>query len=598
MRATPLVSSALAACALAGAPAPRAAAEPARAAGPEVHQAERIARRSLEVARALVREGRLEHAEAALRRGLDADPEHPRLHRTLAEVLAALGRHAEAAREGSRAEALDPPAAPLPDGPLDLPAAGLLVVLLPPEPDAKHPERLAGWPEQREIRALEARLAVRLRGARVAHADFETVAEARAWLAERRPARALALRLERAFCADSIKDGRFALGLVRVAAAPAGAAEAATALGREVIFDPGPPCEAEAVGRALERALGVPGVAAALRAPGRPAAGFPGPVIRELFPGLGRRIEAELRAGELLLAAGEIEAAAAAFRRAAAVDPEDPVVRAYVFEAEATIALAAELAQRAGEPPGALRLDPRLSEAQLAAAEARLRDEEQRRRELLAALAVLDEDVRAPEPQLLAALRPVEIPDATAFGPRLARRRAGGEIEARAAYAPDGTTLARYYFAAGAESPVLREDDTDGDRRPDRWIAYEGATRREIYESGGTGPAAGGRERPGVRIVFAEGGERVARVEIDDDGNGRPERILHYQAGALSGEARDSDGDGSLDTFDRLDAAGRVALREEDLDGDGAIDVRSVYEAGRLIRRELSHPELLPGRES
>jgi hypothetical protein len=138
---------------------------------------------------------------------------------------------------------------------------------------------------------------------------------------------------------------------------------------------------------------------------------------------------------------------------------------------------------------------------------------------------------------------------------------------------------------------VLREDDTDGDRRADRWIAYEDDARSEVYE-------AHGADRPAVRVVFAEAGARVARVELDDDADGRPERILHYQRGALSGEARDSDGDGRLDTFDRLDAEGRVALREEDVDGDGAIDVRSVYEAGRLIRRELSRPELVPGRES
>ncbi len=598
MRAVAVACSALACAALAGSPS-RARADPSAAAAPEARAAERIARRSLEDARALVREGRLEHAEMALRRGLDAHPDHARLHRTLAEVLAAQGRHDEATRERGLADALEPPPGPLPEGPLDLPAAGLLVLVLPPEPDVAHPERLAGaWPEQREIRALEARLAVRLRGARVVQADFETLEEARAWLAGRRPQRALSLRLERAWCSDSIKDGRFALGVVRAAAAAAGAAEGGAALGREVILDPGPACEAEAVGRALERALAAPEVAAALSVPGQPGAGFSRRAIRELFPGLGRRIEAELRAGEGLLAAGEIEAAAAAFGRAAAVDPEDPVVRAYVFEAEATLALAAELARRAGEPAGPLRLDPRMTEEQLAAAEARLRDEERRRRELQAALAVLDEDVRAPDPKLLAALRAVEIPDAAAFGPSLARRRAGGEVEARAAFTPDGTILARYYFPTGSESPVLREDDTDGDRRPDRWIAYEGATRREVYESTPRDGPAGASPRPGVRIVFAEGGERVARVEIDGDADGRPERILHYQAGTLSGEARDSDGDGSLDTFDRLDAAGRVALREEDVDGDGAIDVRSVYEAGRLIRRELSRPGLLPGRES
>jgi hypothetical protein len=97
-----------------------------------------------------------------------------------------------------------------------------------------------------------------------------------------------------------------------------------------------------------------------------------------------------------------------------------------------------------------------------------------------------------------------------------------------------------------------------------------------------------------VRLVFTESGTRIARVEIDADADSIPERILHYRDERVAGEARDTDGDGRLDTFDRLDAAGRVAMREEDVDGDGAIDVRSVYEAGRLVRRELSQPQPPP----
>jgi hypothetical protein len=306
-----------------------------------------------------------------------------------------------------------------------------------------------------------------------------------------------------------------------------------------------------------------------------------------LFPGIGLRIEAELRAGERLLAEGRISEAAARFRSAAEIDPEDPATRAYLHEAEATIALAAELARRAGEPEGEIRLDPRMTAAQLAAAEARLLEEERTRNELLAALAVLDEDVRPPKASLLAALHPAEISDASGPGPSLARRRAGGEIEARVAWAPDGTLLARYFFPVGSDQPVLREDDTNGDRKPDRWIAYEGDVRSEVYE-------AGASDRPAVRLVFSESGTRVARVEIDDDSDGHPERILHYRDERVSGEARDTNGDGRLDTFDQIDSAGRVAMREEDIDGDGAIDVRSVYEAGRLIRRELSRPELFP----
>ncbi len=555
----------------------------------EARAAERIVRRSLEDARALIREGRLEHAEMALRRGLEANPEHARLHRTLAEVLATQGRSDAAARERRLADALDPPARPLSEEPLDVPTGGLLVVMLPPEALAGHPERVSGdWPEGREVRALEARVRVRLLGARIVHADFESVAEARAWLAQRAPRRVLALRIERAWCGESIKDGRFAIGAVRAAAAATGMPRAGEALGREVILDPGPACEAEALARALERALAAPEIAAALRAPDLGAQGLPGSALRALFPGIGRRIEAEIRAGERVLAEGRISEATARFRAAAEIDPEDPATRAYLHEAEATIALAAELARRAGEPEGEIRLDPRMTPAQLAAAEARLLEEERTRNELLAALAVLDEDVRPPKASLLAALHPARISDASGPGPSLARRRAGGEIEARVAWAPDGTILARYFFPVGSDRPVLREDDTDGDRKPDRWIAYEGDARSEIYE-------AGASDRPALRLVFSESGTRVARVEIDDDSDGHPERILHYQDERVSGEARDTNGDGRLDTFDRIDSAGRVAMREEDIDGDGAIDVRSVYEAGRLIRRELSRPELLQG---
>ena len=59
------------------------------------------------------------------------------------------------------------------------------------------------------------------------------------------------------------------------------------------------------------------------------------------------------------------------------------------------------------------------------------------------------------------------------------------------------------------------------------------------------------------------------------------------------GEERDTNGDGRIDVFDRLDEDGAVHLREEDLDGDGEIDVRSEYRDGRLVRRELRDPSLL-----
>ena len=53
-----------------------------------------------------------------------------------------------------------------------------------------------------------------------------------------------------------------------------------------------------------------------------------------------------------------------------------------------------------------------------------------------------------------------------------------------------------------------------------------------------------------------------------------------YSRGTPSSEARDTDGDGALDTFDRLSPEGSVLVREQDVDGDGAIDLREVWSRG------------------
>lgn len=99
---------------------------------------------------------------------------------------------------------------------------------------------------------------------------------------------------------------------------------------------------------------------------------------------------------------------------------------------------------------------------------------------------------------------------------------------------------------------------------------------------------------PALHFVFADGGEPLLRVEMDTRGDGQPERVFRYESGRLQVEELDTDGDGRRDRVDHFDAAGRVALREEDLDGDGAVDVRSLYEGGRLVRREFSDPRLVP----
>ena len=566
-------------------------------AAPSRAERERFARRMLEEARAFEAQERHQAAERAARRGLEAQPDDAALLRALARALEADGQADEARALYERAERLDPPPPTPPQLPLKASSRDLLIVLLRPDPQHSDPDRVPHeWPDAVVAEALERRLRLRLPEATLASFEPETVADARRRLSRTTPRAAISLRVERAFCDSSVKDGRIAVSWLRVAAERPGLASDGPQLVREVVHEPRMPggCRREAVARALERAfelsvveraLTAPAIPPGLRAPVVQQAGWSRTAIRALFPELGQRMHEELDAGRLWIASGDVAAAAEAFYRAAHIDPDDPDVRAYQNEADATLALAGELAPGALEPGV---LDPRFTPAQRIAAEARLAEERRRREDLLAALAVLDEDVRVPGPRTLRALRRIEIRDVDAFGPALARSRAGGEIEARAAYAPDGSLLSVYFFPESAALPVLREDDTSGDGRTDRWIGYDQGVRREIWEA----PLGGGQ--PGVRVVFSAGGHELERIEFDSNSDGRLDRVFHYVDGALAGENRDTNGDGALDTFDRFDQQGQLVLREEDLDGDGRIDVRSIFSGGRLVRREITDAVHVP----
>jgi tetratricopeptide (TPR) repeat protein len=469
------------------------------------------------------------------------------------------------------------------------PSSQLLVALLAPGSGDEQPGRLArDWPDGDIADVLEQRLRVRLPDATVLHATAESVAASRTWIAEFAPRAAISLRADRAYCGDTLKDGPFALARLRVGVATADSPTGESRRVREVMSYPRPwaRCESLAVSRALEQALALPEVRTALRAPRVSGGTWSTAALRALFPELGQRLTAELEAGRRRLALGDLAGAEAAFRRAARIDPDDPQVRAYLAEIDATLAITRDLDTTAGE--SALPLDPRLSRAERSALEAQLAEEQRRREDLLAALAVLDEEVEPPPARVLAVLRPVEVGDPQAFGPALARARSDGVVESRAAYAPDGTPLARYYFAAGSERPVLREEDSSGDGQPDRWIVYEGRARSELWED------ANGSGRPQVRVVFGPGGRAVVRIEFFANGGKGLERVFHYANGALVSADHDTNGDGALDRFDRFDAEGRLHERGEDLDGDGRVDLRSIYREGKLVRREVASPASLP----
>ena len=420
-----------------------------------------ISRHVLEQGRALLREGRNEAAEHVFRRGVVQDPDNAALHGALARALEAQGRTDDAAKAWARADALRAPLPPLPLQPLSGRGAGALVAIIPAEsesPGSAAPE----WPAPELERVLDERLALRLPEARVLRADPGSVGAARQWLAAQGARVALSLALERVWCGFTVKDGELSVAVLRVASAAQG--EAASPRSLTAAFEPRLPgdCRDEAVARALERALAEPSLQRSLAANGN--AEWSREALRALFPGIGRRLNEAIRSGRALLAAGELGEAQRAFESAAAIDPGDPDVQAYLADTALTLALARELAGHSGAAD-AEHLEPRLPAARRAAAERALEEERRRRDELLAALAVLDEDLAPPPDTTLAALRDAELGDPEAFGPRLARERAQGEVVVRAAYAPDGSELARYYLPQKGGAPVLREEDTDAERR-------------------------------------------------------------------------------------------------------------------------------------
>jgi tetratricopeptide (TPR) repeat protein len=553
---------------------------------PNERDVELFVQRRLADARAFRAQDRLEAAERALERALALAPDHAPAHRLMARVLEDQGRMAAAREHWARADALDPPPPPPPDTPVAESTRDLAVLLVGGADDEDDASARARRPDPAlERRVLENRLQTRLPEASIAPSDPESVAEARALLRGQRVRAALSLRVERGFCGSSQKDGDFAVVWLRVASAAPGGLVVPPVIVREVISDPpgGEACVPTALSRALERVLRESGALRALRE--RSRGDWPSPALRALFPGLGRRVAAEIERGRAALATGRIADSADAFRGALAVDPEDADARAYLREAEDTLAIARALggdAQVPGEAGGELHFS--LTPAERSIAESLLAEERQRRDELLAALVVAEVDERPPPPEAIASLRPLPLPEPPAHGPRLARARSDGPIEARGLYDGSGSVVALYYFAGGSREPLLREEDVDGDGRPDRWIVYSGGARHELIEDRNADGA------PDVVVGYGPDGEAVERIELDVDADGVTERVFRYAGGRLASESRDTDGDGRLDRVESFDAGGDVVAREEDLNGDGKVDVRSTFREGRLVSREIEDP--------
>ena len=131
----------------------------------------------------------------------------------------------------------------------------------------------------------------------------------------------------------------------------------------------------------------------------------------------------------------------------------------------------------------------------------------------------------------------------------------------------DGMKDAFYRYEA--KYLVEERHDANGDGEIDYMVIYEDRGRVRSEED---------RDRDGAmdtwttyRVVGGE--EMIARIERDTKGDGKP------------------------DVFENFSEKGGkpiLAKREEDKNGDGSIDVTSIYENGKLVRREISDPTLVP----
>lgn len=165
---------------------------------------------------------------------------------------------------------------------------------------------------------------------------------------------------------------------------------------------------------------------------------------------------------------------------------------------------------------------------------------------------------------------------------------------------------------------VARELDENGDGKPDVWEKYANGrmTHREVDRKGDGKPDAFYEfqgdslveERHDTQhngkidlAIYYQNRKRV-RSEEDQNHDGRMDTWTYYTVADGGSEVvtrieRDTKGKGKPDTFETFaQQSGKTVLvkREEDTNGDGKIDITSYYENGKLVRREVTDPALMP----
>ncbi len=204
----------------------------------------------------------------------------------------------------------------------------------------------------------------------------------------------------------------------------------------------------------------------------------------------------------------------------------------------------------------------------------------------------------------------------------------------------DGKPEEVRYFDEKTKLMVRAEEDRDFDGRIDVWSSFEGGAlvARELDENGDGKPDAWeryangrmtsrevDRDGNGVRDAFyVYQGDALVEERHDTRNTGHIDRIVHYSGRHLTRTEEDRDGNGAMDTWSTygLDdhglevvvrverdstgdgkpnvvesfeqQGGKTVLtrREEDKNEDGTPDVISIYDKGKLVKKEINDPSV------
>jgi antitoxin component YwqK of YwqJK toxin-antitoxin module len=121
--------------------------------------------------------------------------------------------------------------------------------------------------------------------------------------------------------------------------------------------------------------------------------------------------------------------------------------------------------------------------------------------------------------------------------------------------------------------------DRNGDGRVDQWIYRErGQIQRVELDENADG-------RPDRVIHYDPETSRIRRVEEDANADGASDSWTEYEDGKVARRRGDGDFNGSVDTW-TFYRAGVITRHDQDTDGDGFRDRIGYYSGGKIVREE------------